>query len=317
MHTQHLSQYQHPHIFSSPDLRAEKMTERVVYLTLFMMIAEIVAGYAYHSMALLADGWHMSTHTVALAIALLAFVIARRHADDRRYAFGTWKIEVLGGFTSGLILGAVGLAMSYVSIERLVNPVTIQYDQAILITVIGLGVNFLSAFMLRGSHHSHHHSHHDEAAHSHEEHSHEKSASLNLKAAYLHVIADAATSVFAIIALVGAKYLNWVWLDPLMGIAGAALILRWTYGLLKETGTILVDRESSGVLAEQIKQTIENDGETKISDLHLWKVGMNKYACIISLVTANPQNIAFYKQKLEKFEELAHLTIEINICTHP
>jgi cation diffusion facilitator family transporter len=317
MHNQHLSHYQHHHTFSSPDLHAEKMTKLVVYLTLSMMIVEIVAGYAYHSMALLADGWHMSTHAVALAIALLAFVIARRHADDRRYAFGTWKIEVLGGFTSGLILGAVGLAMSYVSIERLVNPVPIQYDQAILITALGLGVNFISAFMLKGRHHAHHHSHHDEAAHSHAEHSHEKSANLNLKAAYLHVIADAATSVFAIIALVGAKYLNWVWLDPLMGIAGAALILRWTYGLLKETGTILVDRENSGVLAEQIKQTIEDDRETKISDLHLWKVGMNKYACIISLVTANPQDIAFYKQKLEKLEELAHLTVEINICTHP
>jgi cation diffusion facilitator family transporter len=316
MHTHNLSQYQHRHIFNDPDLYAEKMTKRVVFLTFFMMVVEIVAGYVYHSMALLADGWHMSTHTVALTVALLTFIIARRHAHDRKYTFGSWKIEVLGGFTSGLMLGTVGLTMGYVSVERFANPVPIQYDQALVITIIGLAVNFLSAFMLKGNNHSHRHRHHHgEETHSHEHATHEKNVNLNLKAAYIHVIADAMTSVLAIIALAGAKYLGWIWLDPLMGVVGAVLILKWTCSLLKETVCILIDRESNGALPEKIKQTIEADGEIKISDLHLWKVGMNKYACIISVVTADPQAVTFYKEKLDEFEEIVHLTVEVNSCT--
>lgn len=326
MHTKDLSNYQHQHIFSNPDLYAEKMTTRVVVLTFSMMIVEIIAGYAYHSMALLADGWHMSTHAVALGVSLFVFIIARRQAHNRKFTFGTWKIEVLGGFTSGLLLGIVGLAMGYISVERMTNPVQIQYDQALIITIVGLVVNLLSAFMLKENNHSHshdhhshdHHHHHDNAkAHSHDDTRQVKNVNLNLKAAYLHVIADAMTSVLAIIALLGAKYMNWIWLDPLMGIAGALLILKWTYSLLKETGCILIDRESDGALPEKIRQTIEADKETKICDLHLWKVGMNKYACMISLVTAHPEPITFYKHKLEIIDEIAHLTVEVNTCPTP
>jgi cation diffusion facilitator family transporter len=311
MHTEDISSYQHSHVFSLADKKAEMRTFWVVALTLAMMFVEVIAGWMYHSMALFADGCHMSTHAMALTISLMAFIFARRHASDKSYTFGTWKLEVLGGFTSGLILGLVGLFMGYISIVRLFQPMDIRYNDAILIAVIGLGVNLISIFMLNPGHQHHHGHDHDDHSHEHH-HGHEN---LNLKAAYLHVMADAMTSVFAIIALLGGKYMGWNWLDPFMGIAGAILVIRWTYLLLKETGVILLDKDSGYDGSEEIKELLESDSDTRISDLHIWKVGMNKYACIISLVSSNPRGLKYYKQILGDHEEIVHLTIEISRCT--
>ena len=243
MHTHDISRYQHPHVFHYSGEQAEKKTMRVVLLTVSMMVVEIVAGWLFNSMALLADGWHMSTHAAALGISWVAFFLARRYAADQRFAFGTWKIEVLGGFVSGILLGMVGIAMAFISIERLYKPVTIHFNQAIFVAVIGLAVNLISIVLLGD--HPHDHDHTDERgnAHAHD--------NLNLRAAYLHVLADAMTSVLAIAALLGGKYMNWNWLDPMMGIVGAILILRWTHSLLRETGGILLDHETNDELMEK------------------------------------------------------------------
>lgn len=319
MHTKDISSYEHSHIFSLTEGKAERRTFWVVVLTLAMMFIEIIAGWLFHSMALLADGWHMSTHALALTISLLAFIFARRHASDRSFTFGTWKLEVLGGFTSGIILGFVGLFMGYVSVVRLFQPLDIKYSEAILIAVIGLVVNLLSMLLLnvkKESHHHHHHAHehehHDHADHGHGHHQHHEN--LNLKAAYIHVLADAMTSVFAIVALLGGKYMGWNWMDPIMGIAGAFLVIRWTYFLLKETGVILLDKEVGKTVSGKIKKLIESDSDTRISDLHVWKVGMNKYACIVSIVASKPRDLKYYKEMLSAHEEIVHLTVEISKC---
>ncbi|MFA6292479.1 MAG: CDF family Co(II)/Ni(II) efflux transporter DmeF [Victivallales bacterium] len=327
MHTKDISSYEHSHIFSLTEGKAERRTFWVVILTLAMMFIEIIAGWLYHSMALLADGWHMSTHALALTISLLAFIFARRHASDRSFTFGTWKLEVLGGYTSGIILGFVGLFMAYVSVERLFQPLEIKYGEAILIAVIGLTVNLLSMMLLNikeGRHHPHHHHEHehehDHHAHDHHEHdSHDhgqpqQHENLNLKAAYVHVLADAMTSVLAIVALLGGKYMGWNWLDPLMGIAGAFLVIRWTYFLLKETGVILLDKEVGRAVSVKIRKLIEIDSDTRISDLHVWKVGMNKYACIVSIVASKPHDLKHYKDILSAHSEIVHLTVEISKC---
>lgn len=302
MHTKDLSNWQHAHIFHAENRQAEKQTTRVVWLTLTMMIIEVAAGWLSNSMALLADGWHMGTHAGALSISALAYMLARRFAADARFAFGTWKIEMLGGFTSAILLGLVGLTMIFVSVHRLLTPLPIHYEQAILVALAGLAVNFASIFMLR--HHPHGPGEHDHA------HAH---ADLNLRAAYLHVVADALTSVLAIIALLGGKFMQWNRLDPLMGIVGAALILKWTAGLLQETGSILLDRENDSGLAAEIRQTLE-DHDVRVSDLHVWRVGQAKYACIVALVASQPQAAAYYRAKLQAHAELVHLTVEIHCC---
>ena len=312
MHTKDISPYQHSHIFSLTEGKAERRTFWVVALTLAMMFVEIFAGWIYHSMALLADGWHMSTHALALTISLLAFIFARRHASDRSYTFGTWKLEVLGGFTSGIILGFVGLFMGYISIVRLFQPLEIRYNEAILIAVIGLAVNLLSMLLLNIKKENHHHHHHEHDDHDHgHHHEHEN---LNLKAAYIHVLADAMTSVFAIFALLGGKLMGWKWLDPIMGIAGAFLVIRWTYFLLKETGVILLDKEAGDSVSGKIKNILESDSDTRISDLHVWKVGMNKYACIVSIVASNPRDLKYHKDILGTRSEIVHLPVEISKC---
>jgi cation diffusion facilitator family transporter len=319
MHTKDISPYQHSHIFSLTEGKAERRTFWVVALTLSMMSIEIIAGWMYHSMALLADGWHMGTHAMALTISLLAFIFARRHASDRSFTFGTWKLEVLGGFTSGIILGFVGLSMAYVSAVRLFQPLEIKYNEAILIAVIGLVVNLLSMLLLniKKEGHHHHHHHHEHEHHEHEDHGHghqHENENLNLKAAYIHVLADAMTSVFAIFALLGGKFMGWNWLDPIMGIAGAFLVIRWTYFLLKETGVILLDKDIGNFISGKIREIIESDSDTRISDLHVWKVGMNKYACIVSIVASHPQDLKYYKDLLGAHSEIAHLTVEISKC---
>lgn len=313
MHTEDISRYEHPHIFHYSGQHVEKKTMRVVWLTVSMMIVEIVAGWIFGSMALFADGWHMSTHAAALAISWGAFVLARRHTMDSRFAFGTWKIEVLGGFVSGIFLGLVGLFMAGISIHRLFQPVTIQFDQAILVTFIGLAVNLVSILLLNDQH-GHHRKHEHGHNHLHKHNRDSVHKNLNLRAAYLHVIADAMTSVLAIVALLGAKFLQWNWLDPVMGIVGAVMIIRWTYLLLTETGGILLDRETHDELTAGIRKIIEDDADTRVSDLHVWKVGQDKYACILALVAARPLPVDNYKARLGRFEALVHVTIEINAC---
>lgn len=304
-----ISHYRHAHVFHYSGLQAEKKTMRVVWLTVSMMVVEIVAGWLFNSMALLADGWHMSTHAAALGISWAAFLLARRYAADQRFAFGTWKIEVLGGFVSGILLGIVGIAMTVISVERLFQPASIHFNQAILVAVVGLAVNVVSIILL-GDDHSHDHPHEPGHDHSHQ--------NLNLRAAYLHVLADALTSVLAIVALLGAKYMNWNWLDPMMGIVGAILILRWTRSLLRETGGILLDHETNDELSEEIRKAVENDGDAQISDLHVWKVAQDRYACILAIVAHHPEAPEHYRTRLKDVHELVHVTVEVQPCRdHP
>lgn len=299
-----LSNWQHSHLFNEGNPLAEKKTKVAVLLTFITMIAEIIGGYIFNSMALLADGWHMSSHTLALGLSVLAYVFARKYANDSRFAFGTWKIEVLGGFTSAILLALIALLMFSHSIERLVNPSEIHYDQAIIIAFIGLLVNLACAWLLKDGHH--HHGSHD---HSHGHHHHD----MNLRAAYIHVITDAATSVLAIIALISGKFWGAAWLDPVMGIVGAILVSIWAYGLIRDSGKILLDAEMDAPVVQEIKEVIEQSPvKAKISDLHVWRVGKEKYACILGLVTSENISPDYFRNLLSIHEELVHITIEIN-----
>lgn len=313
MHNEQIELWQHNHLFNADKKAVEKRTLIVVIITFVTMIAEILFGWISNSMALLADGWHMGTHAFALGISLIAYIAARKYAKDETFTFGTWKIEILGAYTSAVVLGIVGVIMIYSSIERIINPLNIYYNQALFVAILGLLVNLVCAVILNSSGHAHEHGHHHhgEDEHSHHKHEHED---LNLKSAYLHVVADAMTSVLAIVALLGAKYFNFIWLDPFMGIVGAGLIIRWSFLLLKDTGGILLERENDNPIADEIKTEIESDGDSKICDMHIWKVAQNKYACIVSLVTARNYSIEAYKARLNKIHELAHVTIEVNEC---
>ena len=310
MHTKDIASYQHSHIYHYSGANVERKTMGVVLLTVGMMVIEIVAGWLFNSMALLADGWHMSTHAAALGISWLAFVVSRRYALDRRFAFGTWKIEILGGFVSAVLLAVVALAMGAVSVERLLHPATIQFNQAIPVAIAGLLVNLLSIFMLTDHPHSHAHSAAPSPAHSHTD----PHGNLNLRAAYLHVVADAFTSILAIAALLCGKFMHWTWLDPVMGLVGAVMIGTWTWSLLRETGGILLDSGADEELVAEIRDATEVDDDTRISDLHVWKVGPAKYACILALVAHKPQTLETYKNRLNVVHELVHVSIEINHC---
>jgi len=276
------------------------------------MIAEILGGWIFNSMALLADGWHMSSHTLALGLSVVAYGAARRFALDSRFAFGTWKIEVLGGYTSALFLVMVAGLMLYQSIERILNPSPIHYNQAIGIAVVGLFVNLACAWLLKGSH-SHDHSGHDHHGHHHAEHNHSHHHDLNLRSAYLHVITDAATSVLAILALTGGKFWGAAWLDPVMGIVGAALVAVWAYGLLRDTGRVLLDAEMDAPVVAEIREVIATSPvDADICDLHVWRVGKSKYACILSLVTSESLGSDFFREQLGIHEELVHISVEVN-----
>jgi cation diffusion facilitator family transporter len=296
----------HTHRFDEGNPLAEKNTLRVAVLTAVMMVIEIAGGWHYNSMALLADGWHMSSHTVALGLSLLAYVYARRYAHDPRFSFGTWKIEVLGGYTSAIFLVIVAGLMVYQSLERLIAPSPIHYDQAIAIAILGLLVNLASAWLLKGAHHHHHDHAHDAGDH----HGHDD---LNLRSAYMHVLADAATSVLAIIALFGGKLWGASWLDPVMGLAGAVLVAVWAWGLLRDTGRVLLDAEMNAPVVDEIREVIAaSPVKAGLSDLHVWRVGKGKYACILSLATDNEATPEYFKQQLGIHEELVHISIEIN-----
>lgn len=304
MHKEQIERWTHHHAFNGDKKHIEKRTFIVVAITLAAMFAEILFGWLTNSMALLADGWHMGTHALALGISLAAYVLARRYADDRRFSFGTWKIEILGAYSSAIVLGLVGFAMIYTSIERLIHPLAIRYNEALLVAAIGLIVNLACASILDVRAPAHHHDHGEARAHH----------DLNLKSAYLHVMADALTSVLAIAALLGAKHLQLNWLDPVIGILGAFLILRWATRLLKETSGILLDCETDSPLALNIREQIESDGDSRVSDLHLWKVADHKFACIVALVTSTRHTMEDYKARLSGLDELAHITVEICRC---
>ena len=305
MHDDQIELWQHHHAFSGEKRHIEKRTLIVVVITIITMAVEILFGWLTNSMALLADGWHMGTHAVALGISLVAYILARRYAHDRRFCFGTWKIEILGAYSSAIVLGLVGLAMVYTSVERLIRPLAIHYNQALGIAVIGLAVNLVCAVILDVGVHSHDENGGEEESESHTHHD------LNLKSAYLHIVADALTSVLAVAALLGAKYMRLNWLDPAMGILGAGLIIRWSSHLLRETSGILLDWGSESSLAETITELIEADGDSKVSDLHLWQVAAQKYACIVSLVTTTKHTMEEYKKRLDHLPGLTHVTIEI------
>jgi len=298
--------WKHSHVFDEGNPAGERNTRRVVILTFVMMVVEIAAGLMFNSMALLADGLHMSSHATALGLSALAYVFARKFAYHPRFAFGTWKIEVLGGYTSAVLLVVVALVMLYESVLRIITPATIRYNEAIAVACVGLLVNVICARWLKGGHHHEHgtasHAHHDDDHHD-----------LNLRSAYLHVLADAATSVLAIVALLGGKLWGAPWLDPVMGIVGAALVTVWAYGLLRDTSHVLLDAEMNAGLVSEVREVIRDAPiGAEICDLHVWRVGKSKYACILSLATAHKLSADEVRRWLSVHEELVHVTVEIN-----
>ena len=298
-----------PHVFDQGNPAAERNTRWAVLLTVVVMVAEIIGGVLFNSMALLADGWHMSSHALALGLSLLAYAAARRFARDGRFTFGTWKIEVLGGYTSALCLVAVAGLMLYHSVQRLFSPVPIHYDQAILLAALGLVVNLVCAFLLRDSP-DHHHGHEQ---HDHEHHDHDHHQDLNLRSAYLHVLTDAATSVLAIVALTGGKFWGADWLDPVMGLVGAGLVGIWAFGLLRDTGRVLLDAEMDAPVVAEIVEVIEQGPvAAEIVDFHVWRVGRGKYACILSLLVEEQVEPEQFKERLSVHDELVHVTVEVN-----
>ena len=305
MHKHTLARWQHSHDFAFIHEKGELRTKQVLVITAITMVVEIVAGSVFGSMALLADGWHMGTHAGAFAITIFAYHYSRKHNSDKDFTFGTGKVSVLGGYSSAIALAVIALFIGVESIERLITPQEIRFNEAIAVAVLGLTVNLFCAYLLHGNHtHTHEHGH--KHAHHHDH---------NLRGAYLHVIADALTSVLAIFALSFGKLLGWQWLDPLMGIVGALVITRWAYGLLKDTSTILLDRNSEREHVELIRQRIESDSDNRVSDIHIWRVGPVDYAAIVSVVTHYPKSTEHYKNLLAEFKELSHLTIEVNSCT--
>ncbi len=317
MHTENLTPWRHEHLFDSGNQAAERGTRLVMWITAVTMVIEILAGWWFNSMALLADGWHMSSHALAIGLSVLAYGAARRYARDPRFAFGTWKIEVLAGFASAIFLLGVAALMVVGSIERLLSPQEIRYQEAIVIAILGLTVNVTCALILGKAHDHHDHGHQHDHGHG----SHGGTSGhhdLNLRSAYLHVIADAATSVLAIIALVGGWIYGWAWLDPLMGIVGATLVAIWARGLIIDTGKVLLDREMDHPVVEEIREVVETGpegGNTRITDLHVWRVGKGAYACALSLVTHDtsltPDRI---RERLAIHEEIVHATIEVTQC---
>lgn len=311
MHTHDLSAWQHEHVFDRGNEAGERGTRVVMWITAIMMVVEIAAGWSYNSMALMADGFHMSSHAVAIGLSAFAYAAARRHAQDTRYAFGTWKIEILGGFASAIFLLVVVALMFYGSIERLLSPSPIHYEEALLIAALGLAVNLISGFILGTAHHQHDHAHDH---HQHEHHHHD----LNLRSAYVHVMADAATSVLAIVALAGGWRYGWSWLDPVMGLVGGMVVALWARRLIMDTSKVLLDREMDHPVVQEIREVIDErgaDSATRIADLHVWRVGRGSYSCALSLVSHDrnltPDQVRSW---LSVHSEIVHSTIEVHAC---
>ena len=306
----------HSHEFDIGNPLAERRTRWVVVLTAMTMAVELVCGWLFHSMALLADGWHMSSHAIALGLSVAAYALARRLRADDRFAFGTWKIEILGGYSSALILAGIALYIAYESIQRLLHPLPIAYDQALAIAGLGLAVNLLSAWLLAGADaHGHDHGHGDDHNHNHNHgHGHGHGhTDLNLRSAYVHVAADAAISLLAIAALTGGKYLHWQWLDAGVGLVGSLVVGLWALSLLRSTGRILLDAEMDAPVVEEIRQAVHDSPlPAELRDLHVWRVGKGKYACIVSLAAAPPATPEYFRSLLQVHQEIVHITVEIN-----
>ena len=309
MHRSDQSSFRHSHDFTHDFSRAERRTRVVIAITIAMMLLEITAGVISHSMALLADGWHMSTHAIAFVMAALAYHFTRRHASDARFSFGTGKIGVLGGFSSAIVLAIIALAMAGESVHRLFSPLTIHFYEAIGIAALGLCVNLICAFLLKDDpHHRHSHGGGAESRHVHHH-------DLNLRAAYIHVLADAFTSILAISALTSGKFFGWAWLDPVVGIVGSGVVFSWAYSLLRDTGVVLLDvTPDTSDLPDEIRRAVESDGDSIVTDLHVWQVGSGKFAAIVSIVAHEPRACETYRALLQEHEELVHVTIETQHC---
>ena len=305
---------EHNDFLGAGHARNERRTWVVVVLTALMMLGEIIGGTIFGSMALVADGWHMATHAAALSIAALAYRYARQHAQDSRFTFGTGKVGELTGFASAVVLGMVALLIGWESLTRLVNPRAIDFMQATWIAVLGLIVNLLSAVLLHQGGHTHHDDHdhdhdHDEDddnfGHTHQHHDN------NLRAAYLHVLADALTSVLAIAGLLMGRYLGWVWMDPLMGIVGALVIAQWSWGLMRSAGGYLVDMNRDDSLVSEVRKRLEINGD-QVRDLHLWRIGPGHHALVVTIASRQPASPASYRDRLAQVPGLSHITIEVN-----
>lgn len=308
MHTHRLDDWHHDHVFAQNEKRAgESRTLLIVVITTIMMVAEITAGTIYGSMALLADGLHMGSHATALGIAVFAYMVTRRLAADRRFSFGVGKINSLAGFASAILLLGFALMMVVESIGRFANPVAIAFDQALIVAVLGLVVNGASAWVLVSTPHDHHHDHQQDDAHGHT-HDH------NLRAAYLHVLADALTSLLAIAALLAGKYIGAGWLDPFMGVVGGALVARWSYGLIRETSRVLLDAQAAEDRVSLIKEVIESGSTDRVSDLHVWSIGHGIYAAEIVIISDDPQVPGHYKSLIPQGLSIAHTTVEVHRC---
>lgn len=305
MHGHTLDKLRHGHDFSYHWAKGETRVKQVFILTVLTMAVEIVAGAAFGSMALLADGWHMGTHATAFAITIFAYWYAKKHADDGRFTFGTGKVGALGGFASAVTLAGVALYMTIESVQRLFQPRLILFNEAIAVAVLGLAVNLICALLLN-DHHDHEDHHGASPKHHHADH--------NIRGAYLHVIADALTSVLAIAALVLGKYFGWMRLDPVIGMVGAVVIARWALGLARDTSAMLLDHTPDAETTEAVRELIESDADNRIADLHLWKVGPGDYAALISVVTHFPKNPEYYKKLLAELTEITHVTVEVNPC---
>lgn len=326
MHAHSLDTWTHEHIFlGEHHARNERRVWLVVGLTAAMMAAEIVGGTIFGSLALVVDGWHMSTHAAALTISALAYVYARRHRHDIRFTFGTGKLGDLASFSSAIVLAMIALFIGYESIQRLIYPIEIAYSQAIAIAGIGLLVNLASAWLLRDDHaHGHRHAHdehqdgddHDHGhQHEHDAHRgpHHSTRDLNLRAAYVHVLADAATSVLAIVGLVAASAFGWNFMDPVVGLIGTVVILSWAYGLIRDAGAVLVDIVPDKHLAENMRARLEVDGD-RVADQHLWRVGPGHYAAVVTIVSDRPESPAYYKRRLNGLPGLSHVSVEVELC---
>ena len=316
MHAESLDSWRHEHVFlGEHHARNERRSWAVVALCAAMMAAEIVGGLLWGSMALIADGLHMSTHAGALVIAAFAYAYARRHARDERFTFGTGKLGDLAAFASALVLAMIALLIGYESVERLVHPVPIAFDQAIPLAALGLGVNLLSAWLLHDGHDhageaAHEHAHDGDHGHHHPHHH----ADHNLRAAYVHVVADAAVSILALIGLSAGRLLGWVWMDPAMGIVGMLVIANWSWNLVRASGAVLLDMRPRDGLAAEIARRLETGPHDRVSDLHLWRVGPGHNAAIVSLVSDHPEPPLAYKARLAGIDGLSHVTVEVHAC---
>ena len=310
MHSDNLYLWQHSHTFGQDLKRSgELRTLIVIAITRTTMVIEIIAGIRFGSMALLADGLHMASHAVALSINAFAYIYARSHAHNADFSFGTGKVNALGGFSGAVLLAIFALMMAWESCDRLLHPVNIVFDQAILVAILGLAVNGVSVFILGvdDHHHDHDDQHHTDRHHTqHQDH--------NLKSAYLHVLADALTSVLAIVALLSAKYLGLIWMDSVMGIVGAILVAIWSLGLLRTSSTVLLDKQGPESIQQKIRDNIEQDDDSKVAELHLWSIGPDIYSAVITVVAHDPVTPQQYKERMPTNLGLAHIAIEIQAC---